>query len=407
MSTTTAVQTINVEEISTTMENAGLILVANETFADKAVKGAQGLLDTVEGSGMSDELDVALNDWQVKAKQAVTILNNRRAPITQMMTKLAGLFTAQEGKLDPKKPESVYAKIQNHRNAWATHKANEKRKKDQEILDKQNRDKEIISIKGDIQSNLRAIFNQKIADFKKSILNKYNLLTLENVAEVKAYIEQRPTLYPKDAFIKLEPTVFAVHIKQQEVDQLIFDEREKLYDELTDLFRENMEVEKSNTLELIPSRILELKEIAKAGAAEKARLEKIAEDRRIADEARQALEQKEQAEKDKLNVQATIQLETAGVLFDATAALTEVKESTGKARSGYKISVSNTDGWGAIFMFYFEKEGKGLSVEEFGKKTLNQMKAFAEKHALKKDEKIDSPFISYEEEFKAVATKTV
>lgn len=407
MSTTTAVQTINVEEISTTMENAGLILVANETFADKAVKGAQGLLDTVEGSGMSDELDIALNDWQVKAKQAVTILNNRRAPLTQMMTKLAGLFTAQEGKLDPKKPDSVYAKIQNHRNAWATYKANEKKRKDQEILDKQNRDKEIISIKGDIQSNLRAIFNQKIADFKKSILNKYNTLTMENVAEVKAYIEQRPTLYPKDAFIKLEPTVFAVHIKQEEVDQLIFEEREKLYHELADLFRENMEVEKANTLDLIPSRILELKEIAKAGAAEKARLEKIAEDRRIAEEARQALEQKEQAEKDKLNVQATIQLETAGVLFDATAALTEVKESTGKARSGYKISVSNTDGWGAIFMFYFEKEGKGLSVEEFGKKTLNQMKAFAEKHALKKDEKIDNPFITYEEEFKAVATKTV
>jgi len=405
MSTTTAISNINVEEISTTMENAGLILVANETLADKAVKGAQALLDTIEAEGMSDAIDSDLNAWQLKAKGAVKILNERRAPITQMMTRLAGLFTSQENKLDPKKADTVSAKVQIARDKWATFKANEQRKKEQEILKQQNIAKEKISIKADIQSSIREIFNTKLADFKGSVSKKYNALTLENRAEIEQYIKDRPIVYPIDAFRKLEPTVFATYIDQVEVDKIITDEREALYDELAAMFRENMEVEKSNTLELIPSRILELQEIAKAGAKEKARLEKVAEDRKIADELRLKREKDEQEAKDKATVQNTVALETASTLFDTTAAIAEVKETAGKTKVAEKINVLTTDGWGAIFIFYFEKEGKGLSVEDFGKKTLIQMRAFAEKQNNKSGEKIDNPFIEYVEEVKAVTSK--
>lgn len=405
MSTTTAISNINVEEISTTMENAGLILVANETLADKAVTGGQALLDTIEAEGMSDDLDSSLNSWQLKAKDAVKLLNTRRAPITQMMTKLAGLFTSQENKLDPKKADTVSAKIQTARDQWATFKANEQRKKEQEILKQQNIAKERISIKADIQSHIRTIFNQKLSAFKTDIQNKYNQLTLENFEEIKAYISQRPIKYPIDAFRKIVPSVFGAYLDATEVEKIIYDEREKLYDELAAVFHENIEAEKSNTLELIPSRVLELKEIAKAGAQEKARLEKAAEDRRTADELRLKKEQEDQEAKDKAAVQNTVALETAGSLFDTTAALAEVKETTGKSKASEKINVLSTDGWGAIFIFYFEKEGKGLSVDDFGKKTLNQMKAFAEKNNNKSGEKIDNPFIEYVEEVKAVTSK--
>jgi hypothetical protein len=403
--TTTEISNINVEEISTTMENAGLILVANETLADKAVKGGQALLDTIEGGEMTDEIDSALNTWQIKAKDAVKLLNGRRAPITQMMTKLAGYFTAQENKLDPKKADTVAAKIQSARDKWATFKAAEQRKKEQEILRQQNIAKERISLKADIQSHIRSIFNQKLSAFKTDIQNKYNQLTLENFEEIKAYISQRPVLYPIDAFRKIAPAVFGAFLDPAEVEKMIYDERELLYDELAAVFQENIEVEKSNTLELIPSRILELKEIAKAGAAEKKKLEAAAEARRIAEEQRLAKEKSDQELKDKANVAAVVQMETASTLFDTTAAMAEVKETAGKAKSAEKINVLSTDGWGAIFIFYFEKEGKGLSVEEFGKKTMNQMKAFAEKQANKIGEKIDNPFVIYEEEVKAVTSK--
>lgn len=405
MSTTTAISNINVEEISTTMENAGLILVANETLADKAVTAGQALLDTVEAEGMNDELDSALNAWQLKSKDAVKLLNGRRSPITQMMTKLAGLFTAQENKLDPKKGDTVAAKVQTSRDQWAKFKADAQRKKEQEILKQQNVAKERISIKADIQNHIRSIFNTKLSAFKTDIQNKYNQLTLDNFEEIKAYIAQRPVLYPIDAFRKIAPPVFGAYLDVAEVEKMIYDERENLYDELAAVFQENIEVEKSNTLELIPSRILELKEIARSGAEEKARLEKIAADRAKADELRLKKEREDQELKDRANVAATVQMETASTLFDSTAQLAEVKESVGKSKVAEKISVLSTDGWGAIFIFYFEKEGKGLSVEDFGKKTLNQMKAFAEKTANKGGEKIDNPFVVYEEEVKAVTSK--
>lgn len=405
MSTTTAISNINVEEISTTMENAGLILVANETLADKAVTAGQALLDTVEAEGMNDELDSALNAWQLKSKDAVKLLNGRRSPITQMMTKLAGLFTAQENKLDPKKVDTVAAKVQTSRDQWAKFKADAQRKKEQEILKQQNVAKERISIKADIQSHIRSIFNTKLSAFKTDIQNKYNQLTLDNFEEIKAYIAQRPVVYPVDAFRKIAPPVFGAYLDVAEVEKMIYDEREDLYDELAAVFQENIEVEKSNTLELIPSRILELKEIARSGAEEKARLEKIAADRAKADELRLKKEREDQELKDKANVAATVQMETASTLFNSTAQLAEVKESVGKSKVAEKISVLSTDGWGAIFIMYFEKEGKGLSVEDFGKKTLNQMKSFAEKHANKTGERIDSPFVEYVEEVKAVTSK--
>jgi hypothetical protein len=403
--TTTAIANINVEEISTTMENAGLILVSNETLADKAVKGAHQILDTIEGDGMSDDLDAAANEWQIKAKSAVKILNERRAPITQMMTKLAGLFTAQENKLDPKKADSVAAKIQASRDQWATFKSQEKKKKEQEILKQQNIAKERISLKADIQSHIRTIFNQKLSAFKTDIQKKYDQLTLENVDEIKAYISQRPVLYPIDAFRKITPPVFGAYLEVSEVEQMVYDERELLYDELAAVFQENIEVEKANTLEVIPSRIIELKEIAKAGAAEKKKLEAAAEARRIAEEQRLAKENADQELKDKAAVQNNVAMETAGTLFNTTAQLAEVKENAGKAKVAEKINVLSTDGWGAIFIFYFEKEGKGLSVEDFGKKTLNQMRAYAEKHNNKTGEKIDNPFVIYVEEVKAVTSK--
>jgi hypothetical protein len=94
MSTTTEIQRINVNEIAETMQGAGAILTANEVFGNKAVTGAQRLLDTIEAEGMTDELDAAVNEWQVKAKQAIVIMNNRRSPITQIMTKMAKYLTA-------------------------------------------------------------------------------------------------------------------------------------------------------------------------------------------------------------------------------------------------------------------------------------------------------------------------
>ncbi|MBK7883038.1 MAG: hypothetical protein IPJ81_03900 [Chitinophagaceae bacterium] len=58
-----------------------------------------------------------------------------------------------------------------------------------------------------------------------------------------------------------------------------------------------------------------------------------------------------------------------------------------------------------IFAMWFEKEGKNLPIDKIGNTKLDQMKAWAEKHAFKTGTKIESKFIKYEESFKAVNRK--
>lgn len=405
MSTTTELAKIDVNEIAEIMSGASAILTKNENLAIAAEKGGQQLLDTIEAEGMSDDIDKAVNEWQVKAKDASGILNKRRVPITQVIDKMKSFFTELEGKIDPKKPNSVYAKLQLKRNEWATEKAKKAKAEQDAIIKKQNIANEKVSLSAEIATQIKSIYNTKLFAFKKFVTDTYDKLTLENAEEIKAKISDAKINYPLEAFNAIVPTIFAKFMEPAEVGDLIVETRAKLYDECAANFREIMEAHKSETLDLIPSRINELKAIAKSSKAEKERLEKQAEERRL-----QKIKDEQEAANQKAIDDAKIiedqkKKQTAGNLFDSTAALAQVKESTGKSREGYTINVLDTDGIADLFMFYFQKEGRGLTVEKFLKKDFTQIKAFAEKFAHKNDERIVSEHLQYEETYKAIASK--
>jgi hypothetical protein len=405
MSTTTEVQKINVTEVAETLKAAGEILNKNENLVLSAVNGAQQLLDTIDGEGMSNDLDAAANEWQVKAKKAVQIMNDRRSPITQIMTRVAKAFTELESKIDPTKPDSVYYKIQAKRNAYAKKVADDQKAKEAEILKNQNIAKEKITFKAEVETHIRSIYNQKLLTFKQHAVKIYDSLTIETEGAVIGGLKAIKTNYPVDAFNKIEPEAArAIYLSAEDRSSIIVSVRDLLYNELSANFKENMEAERDRLLDIVPSRINELKAIAKAGAEQKAAMEKAAEDRRIANELKQQQDAAEQAEKDKATIAANTQMENATSLFDTAAQLAEVKEeSAAKVRQGYKINVLNVAGVGAMYMFWFEKEGLKLSVEDALKKTGNQQKAFCEKHAHKTGEMIDSIHLKYEEEYKAVS----
>jgi hypothetical protein len=407
MSTTTEVQKININEIAETMQGAGAILTKNENLVTKAVTGAERLLDTIEGEGMSDDLDAAINEWQVKAKEAFAIMNTRRSPVTQIMSKMSKFFTELEGRLDPTKSDSVYARLQLKRNAYAKKKADEQKAKEAEILKNQNIAKEKITFKAEVETHIRSIYNQKLLTFKQHAVKIYDSLTIESEGAVLEGLKAVKTNYPLDAFNKIEPEAArAIHLSSDDRSEIIVSVRDSLYNELSANFKENMEAERDRLLDIVPSRINELKAIAKAGAEQKAELEAAAEKRKKDNELRQQQEAAEQAKKDQETISANTQMETATTLFDTAAQLAEVKEeSAAKVRQGYKINVLNVAGVGAMYMFWFEKEGLKLSVEDALKKTGNQQKAFCEKHAHKTGEMIDSIHLEYEEDYKAVASK--
>lgn len=409
MSTTVETPTtelIKVEEIKSTMAGAGEMIAKNEAMLARAVTKAKLLIDTA-ASGMSDELDAEINTWQVKAKEALKLMNERRAPITQLMTKMAKVFTTMEADLDPTKPTSYFSQAQNLRNEWAKEKQAIQRRKEAEILAKQQKEKETIAMRSEIAKQVRDLYNNKLFSFKKFVSDKFNSLTLENTVEVKDAINKLTVNYPVAKFNELVPTLFAIHLSKEELDALIVEERDALYNELSANFTENMEAAKSDAIDKIPSRINELKAIAKSSAAEKDRLEKEAADRQEREAAKLKADQEAQRLADEKRIEDQKKMDEAAAAFEKEAAIAQLSSEQSKTKESYVIEISDAQGWGALFLFWFEHEGKGLAPADIEKKTMKQLKAFAEKKAGIKGGAvfIDNPYVEYIEDLKAVVTK--
>ncbi len=405
MTETQTTEVIKFEEISGVMLSAPAVLSKIQRIHDKGIDKAISLIDTIEGQGMSDELDKEINDWQKVAKQTKEWAYNLRNPISQIANQLIKTFTSLEAPFDSTKKDSYYTTLQTHRNSWAKKKADEQKAKEAEILRRQNIEKERIALKAEIERQVREAYSHKLYEWKNYANNVLVKMTLENFNESKAKLESMNITYPKDKFMTLPVNVTAIYLHITESGKLIGDVKSSLYDELSANFRENMEDVKQLALDQLPSKKRELEKMAKASAEQKALLEAQAEQRRKAEEARLKAEQEAQQKADLARIEAAKQLSVATTLFDSAAQLAEVKEDAGKVRQGYDIKVLNPAGWGAIFLFWFEKEGQSMNVDEMEKKTFKQLKTFCEKYAHKNGEKIANEAVVYEDVFKVEVTK--
>jgi hypothetical protein len=350
---------------------------------------------------MNAELDQQLNDLIVRANGAIEKMEDKRKPGTQMMTKIAKIFTGLENDIENQK---IIA--QGHRNGWAKTCAQKEKEKTAAILKQQNIDKERIELKAKINQQIREAYQNKLLEFKTFYTNKLNSATLETLDVVTKTLNEIRVTYPRDKFYELAVEVSAVYMDKADLAPLIYDTKVELYDELAANFRENMEDHQQRLVEQLPSKKAELERIQKAGAEQKAQLEAAVKQRQLDDQKRLQEQAELAKQKDAQNVKMQQTIATSTNLFDTHAQIADVKqENTAKARQGYKIDVLSAAGWGAIFLFWFENEGQKMHPSAMGKKTLDQMKAFCEKHAHKTNEKIDHVHVIYEEEFKAVNTK--
>lgn len=395
---------IKFEEVSSTLMQAGDILAQNTKLSQSAQKAAQFLLDTVEAEGMTDELDSKIKEWQVKAKVALSKNNERRTPITQLLTRISREFTALENPLDSSKPDSLFSQLQKHRNSFAAQKEKERKAKEAEILRKQNVEKERIQITADVENQIRSIYSEKLLQFRTGVTKILSSMTLENFAEKAEKIKGIAVDYPRDKFNEITPNVFPAYLDSVELERIIIATRVKLYDELSANFRENMEVDKQAAIDELPSKKKELERLAKASAAEAEQIKAQQAERERLANAKLKLEQEEAEKQAKAKIEAEKAMNNAQTLFDTTAQIAEIND-TAKVKKSYVIEVADVAGWGYVFMLYYEKVGINMNIEDLGKKTLNQMKKEIEKIANKNGEMLDHPSIRYVEDVKAVVTK--
>lgn len=386
-------------------QNGGQILAANRELSGKIIAKGQEILNQLQakaakGEEMTADDDKLLNDYIVKVNQRVKEMNAARAPITQMMTAVAKLYTAEENA-----PAEILRIMQEFRNNYAKQVAEAQRKIEQEARDRQAKTQEAIDIRTNCESQLLSSLRQTKEQEKDNLYKAFNTITLDAFEGRKASLL---AYEPKIGESNVQQFSFGWNYKYHSPDEF----REIVegvkavapVEPLKQYVQELLEA-KQSLVDRLPSKLSELQELAKAGEEEAKRLEEQRKAREEREEQeRRDLEQRQQEEQQQ-QLQAKSVAESTLAMFTAEAEVAQAAPEAPETRQGYEITVTNAVGWMEIFNLWFTHEGKNLSIEKIGSTKMDSMKTWAEKHAHKTSEKIESKFLSYMQVFKAVNRK--
>jgi hypothetical protein len=375
------------------VKNAPEILEQNKLSVTKAQEARLNLLYRIQDNGMNNELDESCNSYMVKAKKTLEIINEKRKPLTQLFDAFKKEFTQIEGELSDGIEE-----IRNKRNEYAKSKLEAQRKREEEAAKKKLIEDEKINLQQAIELSLSDFINSKLnAEFKR-LSDAFNSMQLSNIESKSDLISRATIILRDDSYNNFTCTISSILLSpemKKQIKESVMKDKFQFY---TETYKIEMAEFKRSLLDKVPSKRAELEQIAEAEknnaeiakqlmeakkqreADEAARLEKEAEDRKIAAELEAA---------NKANEQKMLNLfENA----EATVTGEKVQE-----RTGYNIIVGHAAGWVLIFQQWFELEGKNLSTDAIEKKTMKQMKTICENHAHKTGTKIQSQYIKYEE----------
>lgn len=432
-------------EILTTNKNrsAKAVEVGNKIIADW--QAAWKIEDENERMEALAVIDERSNNYLVKCGAALKEEKELRSSITQLMDEFKKMFTAAENEIDKGKDGTVPSAVQKHRNEFAKQSAAVTARKQKEAEEKAAKAQEGL----DIKASITTWIDNKLIDLltnKKSKMNnsfngislldfdtkssQLNLMTLSvtkpelltQLTEVPGYALRRYNTPAEQQAILDE--VFANY----NFDSFITKWKKEVFELQQDLISK-LPSKKNELLE--EKRLAEEAEAARvaavAAAAEaKTRVQKEAAEKAAADAAAakaaadaaaaaKALREKQEAEElerkaaeEKLAAEQQVEINKQGeqtmAMFDKEAELAEVVQAP-EARQGYEIIITHQAAWVQIFQLWFESEGKNLSIDKIGNTKMDQMKAWAEKHAHKNDVKIESKFMKYEPSYKAVNRK--
>ena len=382
------------------VQTAPAILTYSRIRRDRAVDYGKKLLDKAEEFGMNDELDTLMSDYQAKLRVTHKTIYEARRPFTQIVDEVKKEFTSLESDIDPAGKANIFFNIQRIRNIFVTEKIEAQKKRDAEILRKQAIDNEKIQIEKQVEIAINESFSQYLSGVKMAMNNIFEGMKLDSVESTRKMINATPMGLPKAVFDTFGDKSYAVfYLTGNDVLDIIATKRtESLFADLNDVCSIELMEYRRELIEKIPSKIKELEAIATAGAEEAERLQKEATERKQREAERLAEEEKR---KD-IEAKQASEIAAAGKALEATInTQAQLFTEAPKTKDGYLIEVVHFAGYALLFQFWFEKEGKSLTADKIEKKTIGQMKAFAEGWAIKNDEKIVSPLLKYTETYKA------
>lgn len=414
-------------------KGGGNILLTNQNSVARAVADGQKLLELIKEKGMNAETDALLNTYLVKLKKTYDKIGEGRKPITQIMDAVKKLFTQLETQIDPSGKNNIYFSILSYRNQYVQQLAKEKEAREKEEKRKLAQSNERLTIIADAESGLDKFFNQMLYDEQQKLTKIYKALTLDNWDTLSIQIEKFTWSFGRILFNTFQLNGRYIYHDNIAIQTVIAEVLDRKYTGYFDTFTEVMQNSKNENLDVLPSRKTELLEIKAADderlrllkeaaankdkeererlereAAEKERqrlaLEEEARIRGLEEEARQ-LEQKKQLDNkaDDIAEGNKVISQTAN-LFESEASLVSTTPEP-ETRKAWEIEVTNSVGFMEIFRYWFENEGRNLPIDDIEKKTMKQMKTYCENAMTKNSIQIESKFLKYNEQTKAVVRK--
>lgn len=389
-------------EVIRTAPNA---LQENQQMVERIQLAGQALLDLIEKNGgkLNEELDAKAKAFMQKLSQRMKELNDRRAPFTQLMTKLSKQFTELEALVDKDNKSSLGYKVQVFRNNYQKQLADEAERIRQDAIRKENKIREEGTYQASVLVNLTAFYTDAIATRKRKMLDYFDAATLEDLDSRRDFIKGAELNSPK--LEEWRPMITTVYLTNEEkiafAQKILDDNQDRLnaeYKQQLDLYR----IETIDRTETKRSTLLALK-AAKDDAEKLKQLQNQEAATRAADLKKQqdAEEALKQQAVQKGNALASASATQA--LFQTAVLTSEVAKAPEKP-TGYEIVFVKNPGSGYLMLVnaWMQEVGFKMTTEELDKTKLIQIKKWAsDKKSRNPDDYIESEFITYQPIYKA------
>lgn len=393
---------IKVEEFTSLMKSAPDALGKNQKSIANCNSAGQAILDTIQGEGMTNELDAKAAEYLKKVNVTITNMKSRRAPVTQLFDRIRSIFTTDEKAIDPKDKSTIPGKIAAERDRYAALKREEERRKQQEMQRQANIEKEKGTYRLAIEQAINTHMSSYFAEQQKNLSHIWESITLATFELKEKSIRGWSTLYPREHFDTFNQDITTYYLDAQTKANIKAEILSNKYSAFSQQYKFDMEDLRQSFIDRLSSKkqeLIEEEELRKKDAEAAAKAEAERKQREEEERKQRELEIQQKEHEQQQKAESSIQSAQMNSLFATAAA--SVTTRTSKAKVTERIKILHPAGFLEIYQMWWINEGQNLTIEEL-EKIHKKMISFCEKKANSNDEmKIKSKYIRYEEEVKA------
>ena len=373
---------------------------SNTLSSTRCNQAGQALIQRIEATGMTDQLDAEAATFITKTRNTVKAMNERRSAVTKLFDSIRSEFTALENGIDPTREGTAAYRLQTLRNAYARQKHEEAEARRREEEARRQAEAERASYRQRAETAMREAFSRYLSSKVDALTAIYDSVTLHNYdASLARIIKLGSEPFPEDdCIITISSPRVATTLPRAEAIGICNQVRCTLMPAFREQYQWEIESNRAELTKRMPLKRAELQRIADAAKEEQARLQAEYAARAKAEaEAREAETRAREAEAAKAAEQARLKAETQAA-FDAQAAAAPVNQA--KVKVSKKIQILGPEGIPPIISIWWSQEGHTLPLEELTKMFRKQI-TFCERLANKEDYFLQNENITYTDDVKA------